>query len=243
MPNDDDFPIMEPVTPSAKPTPSKKEEDDTPAELQSINPPSPPDFGESNDSNEDDLMGFDMLAETPESSSGLSPSESTEEPVLDLSFESGFGDLSEPATEEPIDFDDKPADFQESTNAFEDIRSFGEGLDGEQQAASPPTIATPSATSQTKTIAQPGISPTGLLPISSSDELAGYKINGICGAVSGFVDIDSKATNPLAHGFANLSSQASAMGAQAITALRVQMTPDGNKALLIGTAVQCTKKE
>lgn len=150
--------------------------------------------------------------------------------------------------------DSDPDGFQESTNAFKDIVTFGEAVSNpegiaalaevtpitipEQKAPAPKTItyATPSdGTSRENTRSLS-------ILISPTNEIPDHKTEKFYLPISVITEFESGQTDPLAPGFQILCQKAIEMNANGLCSLQWKILPDGSKIIFSAIPVHCTPR-
>lgn len=140
----------------------------------------------------------------------------------------------------------QPANFQESSVVFQELRDFGESLvpGGASVAPTPAPIAVKTAAPRaTAPVSRPvvdsALSQDCLM--TAGDSLPGYEIQGFLPPLSVAADLDLNGSNPLKPAFELLWTQAKSSGANGVLALKWSLTPDASKVILSGTPVRCQK--
>jgi len=133
--------------------------------------------------------------------------------------------------------------FNESTNAFREIRDFGETLG--KSVIPQPTKSTPrpsSAPDKSTSLSTPAELDGEDLLATSGDTLQGYTIDAYLPPISTITEFDAAAQNPLKTLFGSLRIQAKGVGATAVLSVRWAILPDGTKVVASGTPVRCSKQ-
>lgn len=136
--------------------------------------------------------------------------------------------------------------FTESSNAFQEIVNFGEGLESasldtpvESAIISSPEI--PEPTKETRIKEPPAPRTEGNLILVAGSTLSDYQIVEYFAPLSTLADLDTTNHNPMQNAFDTLTGLAQGLGATAIIGLQMTVTNDGAKVLLMGTPVRCVK--
>ncbi|MCB0405274.1 MAG: hypothetical protein KDD51_10850 [Bdellovibrionales bacterium] len=140
------------------------------------------------------------------------------------------------------------SDFSESTQAFDEIREFGESVLPGQQAATSSTATAESANvspDETAKVSVAAVGPDGASPMrmTSGAVLQGFKITDYFTPLSLQCAVKEDAEEPLQPAFEKLWAKAEAMGGNGVIDLKWRLSADGTKVLISGTPVQCKKAE
>lgn len=130
-------------------------------------------------------------------------------------------------------------DFTESTNAFAEIRDFGEAVaDGKPPPPSaPPKSALPN---EAQPVPSPVLKNGGGWLMTSGDLLQNHAIEEYLSPVSVLCEL-APGDNPMQPAFNALRVQAQKLGGNAVVAMRWSLSGDASKVLVSGTAVKCAK--
>lgn len=149
--------------------------------------------------------------------------------------------------------------FQESTNAFQEIVQFGENLGGAEgtsptpDGGTPAEAALPSFDPEPQAAVTPSDSAGRSAPaasfsaessvlITSGDTLSGHRIQAYLPPQSVWANISTDAENPLESAFMVLWENCTRKGANGVVAVQWRFTPDGGRVLISGTPVRCEKE-
>ncbi|MEZ4752039.1 MAG: hypothetical protein R3B54_15820 [Bdellovibrionota bacterium] len=139
------------------------------------------------------------------------------------------------------------SDFSEATQAFDEIREFGESVLPGQEAEAPasplsekPQTTTPNTPpAPTTTASVDGAA----MRMTSGALLQGFKITEYFTPLSLQCAVKEDAEEPLRPAFDKLWAKAQALGGNGVIDLKWRLSADGSKVLISGTPVQCKKAE
>jgi hypothetical protein len=150
--------------------------------------------------------------------------------------------------------DSDPDSFQESTNAFKDIVSFGEGIANPESVAAlaevtPIAVPTPIAsTPKSISYATPSDGSFGentrslSILISPTNEIPDHKTDKFYLPISVITEIGPTQGDPLAPGFQLLCQKAVEMNANGLCSLQWKILPDGSKIIFSAIPVHCSPR-
>lgn len=130
-------------------------------------------------------------------------------------------------------------DFNESTNAFAEIRDFGETMQDHKPAPLPP-LSPPPGANEAQPVPTPVIQDGTEWLMTSGDLLQGHAIVEYLSPISVLCEL-VPGDNPMRPAFTGLRAQATRLGANAVVAMRWSLSGDASKVLVSGTAVKCAK--
>ncbi len=134
-------------------------------------------------------------------------------------------------------------DFSESTNAFAEIRDFGEAVaDGKPPPPTPPPARQP-LPNEAQPVPNPVLKNSGggaSWLMTSGDLLQNHAIQEYLSPVSVLCEL-APGDNPMQPAFNALRTQAQKLGGNAVVAMRWSLSGDASKVLVSGTAVKCAK--
>ncbi len=141
--------------------------------------------------------------------------------------------------------------YAESEAAFQDIRDFGDSLEGEKAAAPPAAIleTVPDLGGLEPEMKEPVVAKTPFKPSVSSGEvlmtanatLPNHRIENCHLPISVLVPLSEGSESPLDEAFQKIWEKAVQTGANGLIELKWRIFPDGSRVLLTATPVTCSK--
>lgn len=148
-------------------------------------------------------------------------------------------------------------DFTESSNAFAELRDFGEGLDFNGNPAPTPAASAADSVPQLDFGEPPpsppsevfeAPAPTSFTPVAggsplmtSGETFEGFRIEGYLAPVSVWIGIGEDGSDPLKAAYESLWSRCAKAGGNGILAIKWSFTPDGTKVVMSGTPVRLSR--
>ena len=137
-----------------------------------------------------------------------------------------------------------PESFEESQAVFNELKEFAEGTNMGKQAnlvVGTPLDGPPKPPTRKAKTPQKVTLPSDAI-MTAGDGLPGYHIDEYLPPVSASGALDPHDPNPLGRAFETLWAQAVAIGATGVVAVRWVLLPEGNRVLMSGTPVRCSKE-